>query len=41
MFWCQRPPIFKVNIQPTKVDFIAKIEIFLEQMNGYTSDLSG
>ena len=25
----------------TKVDFIAKNEIFLEQMDGYLSDLSG
>ena len=33
--------LFKVNTQPTKVDLIAKIEIFLEQMNGYSSDLSG
>ena len=35
------PPIFKVNTQPKKVDLIAKIEIFLEQMDGYSSDLSG
>ena len=35
------PPIFKVNTQPTKVDLIAKIEIFLEQKDGYSSDLSG
>ena len=41
MFWWQRPPILKVNTQPTKVDSIAKIEIFLKQMNGYSSDLSG
>ena len=33
-------PIFKVNSQLTKVDFIAKIEILLEQMHGYFSDLS-
>ena len=30
-----------MNTQPTKVDLIAKIEIFLEQMDGYSSDLSG
>ena len=41
MFWLQWPPIFKVNTQPTKVDLIAKIETFLEQMNGYSSDLNG
>ena len=35
------PPIFKVNTQPTKVYLIAKIEIFLEQMDGYSSDLIG
>ena len=34
-------PIFKVNTQPTKDDLIAKIEIFLKQMDGYSSDLSG
>ena len=33
-------PVFKVNTQPTKVDLIAKIEIFLEQMDGYSSDMS-
>ena len=35
------PPIFKVNTQPTKVYLIAKIDIFLEEMDGYSSDLSG
>ena len=34
-------PIFKVTSQLTKVDFIAKSEIFLEQMDEYSSDLSG
>ena len=34
-------PIFKVTSQLTKVDFIFKNEIFLEQMDGYSSDLSG
>ena len=34
-------PIFKVNTQPTKVYLIAKIEIFLEQIDGYLSDLNG
>ena len=34
-------PIFKVTSQLTKVDFIAKIEIFLEQIDGYSSVLSG
>ena len=34
-------PIFKVTSQLTKVDFIAKTEIFLEQMDGYSSNLSG
>ena len=33
--------IFKAISQLTKVDFIAKIEIFLEQMDGYSSNLSG
>ena len=33
--------IFKVTTQLTKVDFIAKMEIFLEQMDGHSSDLSG
>ena len=33
--------IFKVTSQLTKFDFIAKIEICLEQMDGYSSDLSG
>ena len=40
MFWLT-DPIFKVNSQLTKVDFIAKIETLLEQMHGYSSDLSG
>ena len=31
----------KVTSHLTKVDFIAKNEIFLEQMGGYSSDLSG
>ena len=31
----------KVNNQLTKVDFITNIEMFLEQMHGYSSDLSG
>ena len=39
MFW-YIDPIFKVNSHLTKVDFIAKIEILLEQMHGYFSDLS-
>ena len=34
-------PIVKVNTQPTKVDVSAKIEIFLEHINGYSSDLRG
>ena len=34
-------PIFKVTSQLTKVDFIAKNEIVLEQMDGYSSDFSG
>ena len=34
-------PIFKVTSQLTQVDFIAKNDIFLEQMDGYSSDLSG
>ena len=35
-------PIFRVNTQPTKfLDLICKIEIFLEQIDGYSSDLSG
>ena len=34
-------PIFKVNTQPTKVDIIAEIEIFLGQMDGYSLDLIG
>ena len=34
-------PIFKVTSQLTKVDFFAKNEIFLEQMDEYSSDLSG
>ena len=34
-------PIFKVNTQTTEVYLIAKIEISLEQMDGYSSDLSG
>ena len=34
-------PIFNLNSQLTKVDFIAKIVILLEQMYGYFSDLSG
>ena len=33
--------IFKVTSQLIKVDFIAKNEIFLEQMDGYSSNLSG
>ena len=33
-------PIFKGNSQFTKVDFIAKIEILLEQMHWCSSDLS-
>ena len=33
-------PIFKVNNQYTEIDFIAKIEILLEQMHGYSSELS-
>ena len=33
--------IFRVNTQPTKFDLICKIEIFLEQIDGYSSDLSG
>ena len=33
--------ILKVIHQHTKVDFIAKHEIFLEQIDGYSSDLSG
>ena len=37
-------PIFKVNSQLTKVDFIGKIEILIdiliEQMHGYSSELS-
>ena len=33
-------PIFKVTSQLTKVDSIAKIEIFLEHMDGNSSDLS-
>ena len=40
MFW-YIDPIFKVSIQLTKVDFIAKIEILLEEMHGCSSDLSG
>ena len=32
---------FKVTSHLTKVDFIAKNEIFLEKMDGYSSDLSG
>ena len=40
MFWYINT-IFKVNSQLTKKnDFIAKIEILLEQMNGYSSDLN-
>ena len=34
-------PIFKVTSKLTKFDFIAKNDIFLEQMDGYSSDLSG
>ena len=34
MFVWQWTPIFKVNTQPTKIDLIAKIEIFSEQMDG-------
>ena len=34
-------PIFKVTSQLTKADFTSKNEIFLEQMDGYSSDLSG
>ena len=44
MFW-YIDPIFKVNSQLTEVDFIAKMEILIdiliEQMHGYSSDLSG
>ena len=29
------------HTQPTKGDLIAKLEIFLERMDGYSSDLSG
>ena len=32
--------MFKVNSQLTKFDFIAKIEILLEEVHGYSSDLS-
>ena len=39
VFW-YIDPIFKVNSQLTKVDFIAKIEILFEQMYVYSSDLS-
>ena len=39
MFW-YIDPIFKVNSHLTKVDFIAKIDILLEQIHGYSSDLS-
>ena len=39
MFW-YIDPIFKVKIQLTKIDFIAIIEILLEQMHGFFSDLS-
>ena len=34
-------PIFKVTNRLTEVDFIAKNETFLEQMDEYSSDLSG
>ena len=34
-------PVFKLNSRLTKVEFIAKIEILLDQMYGYPSDLSG
>ena len=34
-------PIFKVTSQLSKVDFIAKNEIFHEQIDVYSSDLSG
>ena len=33
--------IFKVTSQLTKVVFIAKNELFFEQLDGYSSDLSG
>ena len=33
--------IFKVNTQHSKGDLVAKIEIYLEQIDGYSSDLSG
>ena len=39
MFW-YIDPIFKVNSQLTQTDFIAKTEILLEQIDGYSSDLS-
>ena len=32
--------MFKVNSQLTKFDFIAKNEILLEEVHGYSSDLS-
>ena len=38
MFW-YIDPIF-VNSHLTEVDFIAKIETFLEQMHGYSLDMS-
>ena len=40
-YFCDLDPIFKVTSQLTKVDFIAKNKIFLEQMDEYSSDLSG
>ena len=36
-----RLPKHKGHLPTYKVDFIAKTEIFLEQMDGYLSDLSG
>ena len=39
MFW-YIDPIFKGNSQFTKVDFIAKIDILLEQMHWCSPDLS-
>ena len=40
MFW-YIDPIFKVSSsQLTKIDFIAKLETLLEQMHGYSPDLS-
>ena len=40
LYFADLGPILKVTSQLTKVDFLAKIEIFLEQMGGYSSDLS-